>query len=45
MWYLNKKTGLRWDINESDKDLIKRLDDDKNYEKVSDKNDKKPLKK
>lgn len=34
MWYLNKTTGLKWDINEKDKDLIKRLDDDKNYEKV-----------
>lgn len=34
MWYLNKKTGLKWDINEKDKDLIKRLDVDMNYEKV-----------
>lgn len=40
MWYLNKETGLKWDINEKDKDLIKRLDNDKNYEKVDKKSSK-----
>lgn len=35
MWYLNKTTKLKWDVDEKNKDLIRRLDNDtKNYEKI-----------
>lgn len=38
MWYLNKITKLKWDINEKDKDLIRRLNEDtKTYEKIEEK--------
>lgn len=33
MWFLNKTTGLKWDV--TDKELIKRLSRDKQYEKTT----------
>ena len=32
MWFLNKETGLRWEI--TDEELIKRLFENDNYEEV-----------
>ncbi|WP_425446669.1 hypothetical protein [Dethiothermospora halolimnae] len=29
-WYLNKETGMKWEV--TDEELIKRLSKDKNYE-------------
>jgi len=44
MWYLNKITKLKWDIDPKNKDLIRRLDEDtKTYEKIVE--EKKPTKK
>jgi hypothetical protein len=38
MWYLNKVTKLKWDVDEKNKDLIRRLDEDtKTYEKIEEK--------
>lgn len=35
MWYLNKITNLKWDVNDKNKDLIRRLNEDiKTYEKI-----------
>lgn len=33
MWFLNKTTGLKWEV--TDKDLIKRLTKDEQYEKIT----------
>lgn len=38
-WYLNKETGLKWEV--TDKELIKRLSKDGNYEIVEEKKDNK----
>ena len=44
MWFLNKTTGLKWEV--VDKELIKRLLKDSNYEVVKDKvEEKKEVKK
>ncbi|MGF7057191.1 hypothetical protein [Brassicibacter mesophilus] len=39
MWFLNKTTGLKWEI--TDKEMIKRLSKDDNYEEIKEKVDKK----
>ncbi len=39
MWFLNKKTGVKWEI--VDKELIKRLSNDDNYEEEKKKEKKK----
>lgn len=33
MWFLNKTTGLKWEV--TDKELIKRLTKDEQYEKIT----------
>lgn len=35
MWFKNKTTGVKWEI--VDKELIKRLSNDDNYEEVKEK--------
>lgn len=34
-WFLNKETGIKWEVE--DKELIKRLSKDENYEVVEEK--------
>ncbi len=44
MWFLNKKTGVKWEI--IDKNLIDRLSKDSNFEEVKEKvEEKKEVKK
>ena len=42
MWFLNKTTGLKWEV--SDKELIKRLSKDSNYEEIKETVEKKEVK-
>ena len=35
MWFLNKTTGLKWEV--VDKELIERLSKDSNYEEIKEK--------
>lgn len=34
MWFLNKETGIRWEV--SDLELIKRLESSDHYERIED---------
>ena len=36
-WYLNKETGLKWEV--TNEELVKRLSKDDNYELVEEKKD------
>lgn len=38
-WYLNKETGIKWEV--TDEELIKRLSQDVNYEIVEEKKENK----